>query len=100
GFIGIRGAREHNLQGVDVEVPLGVLCCVTGVSGSGKSTLIHDIFYLGWRRATQGATEQPGLHRTLTNAKAIETMTFVDQTPIGRSARSNPVTYTGAWNQI
>jgi excinuclease ABC subunit A len=100
GFIGIRGAREHNLVGIDAEVPLGVLCCVTGVSGSGKSTLIHDILYLGWRRATQGATEQPGLHRALTNAKSIETMTFVDQTPIGRSARSNPVTYTGAWNQI
>jgi excinuclease ABC subunit A len=100
GWIGVRGAREHNLKDINVDIPIGVLCCLTGVSGSGKSTLARDILHAGWARLAQQSTEPVGAHDSLQNWKAIEEMTFVDQTPLGRSARSNPVTYTGAWTEI
>ena len=101
----LRGAREHNLRGVDVEIPLGLLCCVSGVSGSGKSTLIHQVLY----RALLGALE-PGehaeaatpahLYREFAGAQYLNNVVLVDQSPIGRTPRSNPVTYTKAFDPI
>ena len=101
----LRGAREHNLRGVDVEIPLGLLCCVSGVSGSGKSTLIHQVLY----RALLGALE-PGehaeastpahLYREFSGAQYLNNVVLVDQSPIGRTPRSNPVTYTKAFDPI
>ncbi len=97
----IRGARENNLQGIDVEFPLNVMTCVTGVSGSGKSTLVRDILYRALKRHFDEATDRPGEHLSLEGdlcqVKAVE---FVDQNPIGKSSRSNPVTYVKAWDEI
>ena len=97
----VRGARENNLQGIDVEFPLNVMTCVTGVSGSGKSTLVRDILYRALKRHFAEATDRPGEHLSLEGdlcqVKAVE---FVDQNPIGKSSRSNPVTYVKAWDEI
>ena len=97
----VRGARENNLQGIDVEFPLNVMTCVTGVSGSGKSTLVRDILYRALKRHFDEATDRPGEHLSLEGdlcqVKAVE---FVDQNPIGKSSRSNPVTYVKAWDEI
>jgi len=101
----LTGARIHNLRGVDLEVPLGLLCCVTGVSGSGKSTLVHQVLY---RALSQALNREPGtgepepthLYRTLTGAQNLNDVVLVDQSPIGRTPRSNPVTYIKAFDEI
>jgi excinuclease ABC subunit A len=100
GAIQLKGAAEHNLQSVDVEIPLHRLVCVTGVSGSGKSTLVHDILYPALLRAKGKPTENPGLHRALEGADLIDDVIMVDQNRIGRTTRSNPASYVGAFDAI
>jgi excinuclease ABC subunit A len=101
GFISIHGASEHNLRGIDVEIPLGVLACVTGVSGSGKSTLVHDVLY-GNLRATQGETTEdlPGACKRILGAHAVEQVVMVDQSPLSRTPRSTPAVYLGVFDAI
>jgi excinuclease ABC subunit A len=98
--IEIVGAREHNLKNVDVEIPLDMLVCVTGVSGSGKSTLIHDIIYAGLKKKRGEWKEHVGLVKEINGAKLIDDVILVDQSPIGRTPRSNPVTYIKAYDAI
>src|SRR5512135_45310 len=98
--IRIVGATEHNLKDLDVTVPLQRLVCVTGVSGSGKSTLVQDVLYAGLRRAKGKPTEAPGAHRGMLGADAIDEVVMVDQTQIGRTTRSNPASYVGAFDAI
>jgi excinuclease ABC subunit A len=98
--IEIRGAAEHNLKAVDVALPLGVLVCVTGVSGSGKSTLVQDVLYAALLKAKGKPTEAPGVHRELLGADLIDAVVMVDQTPIGKTTRSNPASYVGAFDAI
>lgn len=100
-YIEIVGARENNLKGVDVKIPLNVMTVVTGVSGSGKSTLIKDIFYKSLKRELGEATERPGEHIAMKgDISMVKDIEFVDQNPIGKSSRSNPVTYTKAYDEI
>jgi excinuclease ABC subunit A len=100
----LRGARIHNLRGVDVEIPLGLLCCVTGVSGSGKSTLVHQVLYRALMQSLgQGegdGRETANLYRDLSGAQYLNDVVLVDQSPIGRTPRSNPVTYIKAFDAI
>jgi excinuclease ABC subunit A len=96
----VLGAGEHNLKDIDVALPLGRLVCITGVSGSGKSTLIQDVLYPALRKAKGKPTEVPGKLRGLKGAELVEDAVMVDQTPIGRTTRSNPASYVGAWNAI
>jgi excinuclease ABC subunit A len=96
----LEGAREHNLQNLSVEFPLQRMVCVTGVSGSGKSTLIQDILAPALLRQFGKATETPGRHDRLLGADHLSDVVFVDQSPIGKTARSNPVSYVGAWDAI
>ena len=96
----LEGAREHNLQNVSVEIPLQRLVCVTGVSGSGKSSLIQDVLAPALLRHFGKATETPGLHDRLLGADHLGDVVFVDQSPIGKTARSNPVSYVGAWDTL
>ncbi|MDO9377364.1 MAG: excinuclease ABC subunit UvrA [Nocardioidaceae bacterium] len=96
----VLGATEHNLQNVDVAFPLGMFVAVTGVSGSGKSTLVNDILYTSLARRVYGARTIPGRHRTITGAENIDKVIHVDQSPIGRTPRSNPATYTGVWDHV
>ncbi len=98
--VGIRGAGEHNLQKIDVDIPLGGLVCVTGVSGSGKSTLINSVLLRGVRKALGLSTDPPGTHRRITGLGRIDRVVEVDQSPIGRTPRSNPVTYTNIFGDI
>ena len=94
--IRVTGAREHNLRGIDVEVPLNTLTCVTGVSGSGKSTLVHDVLYAAIKRQKGAWDKRVGRHDRLDGAELVTDAALVDQTPIGRTPRSNPVTYLKA----
>ena len=96
----ILDASEHNLKGVDVEIPLGVLTCVTGVSGSGKSTLVHDVIYAALKRSKGDWDRRVGTHQKLEGAEYISDVILVDQAPIGRTPRSNPVTYLKAFDPI
>jgi excinuclease ABC subunit A len=93
-------AMEHNLKGVDVDIPLGVLTCVTGVSGSGKSTLVHDVIYAALKRIKGDWDRRVGGHRKLEGAEYVSDVVLVDQAPIGRTPRSNPVTYLKAFDPI
>jgi excinuclease ABC subunit A len=94
------GAREHNLKSVDFEVPLNTLTCVTGVSGSGKSTLVHDVLYAALKRAKGDWDRKVGAYRRLEGAEYVSDVVLVDQAPIGRTPRSNPVTYLKAFDPI
>ncbi|MBY4946082.1 excinuclease ABC subunit UvrA [Cupriavidus respiraculi] len=98
--IALEGATEHNLQDVSVEIPLQRLVCVTGVSGSGKSTLIQDVLYPAMARHFGKGTESPGAFRQLRGADQVGDVVFVDQSPIGKTARSNPASYVGAFDEI
>ncbi|OXJ07501.1 excinuclease ABC subunit UvrA [Burkholderia sp. HI2500] len=96
----LEGASEHNLRDVTVEIPLQRLVCVTGVSGSGKSTLLQDVLYPAMARHHGKATESPGAYRSLTGADQVGDVVFVDQSPIGKTTRSNPASYVGAFDEI
>ena len=98
--IRVTGAREHNLQGIDVGIPLNSLTCVTGVSGSGKSTLVHDVIYASIKRRKGSWDKRVGAHDALEGVELVSDVTLVDQTPIGRTPRSNPVTYLKAFDPI
>ena len=96
----VKGAKENNLQNIDVEVPLGVFVSVTGVSGSGKSTLVNDILYTTLANKLNGARLVPGRHRTVMGIDLLDKVVHVDQSPIGRTPRSNPATYTGVFDKV
>jgi len=96
----IIGASEHNLKNIDVRIPLGLFVCVTGVSGSGKSTLVDDILYRALARRFFRSREFPGAHKKIEGAQFIDKVIVIDQSPIGRTPRSNPATYTGAFSPI
>ena len=96
----IKGAAEHNLKQVDVTIPLGCFVCVTGVSGSGKSTLVDEILYRALARRFYGGRERPGRHERIIGMERIDKVIVIDQSPIGRTPRYNPATYTGAFGPI
>ncbi len=96
----VKGASEHNLKSIDVALPLNLFVAVTGVSGSGKSTLVHEILYGALKREKGEAVEKIGAHRSIEGAELVDGVELVDQTPIGRTPRSNPVTYINAFDQI
>ncbi|QMU72049.1 excinuclease ABC subunit UvrA [Streptacidiphilus sp. P02-A3a] len=98
--ITVHGAREHNLRDVDVSFPLGMFTAVTGVSGSGKSTLVNDILYTHLARELNGARSVPGRHTRVTGTDLVDKVVHVDQSPIGRTPRSNPATYTGVFDHV
>jgi excinuclease ABC subunit A len=100
GYIEIQGATEHNLRDIDVHVPLGVLTCVTGVSGSGKSTLVNDVLYKAVANRLHRARKRPGAFRSIHGLDQLDKIIAVDQSPIGRTPRSNPATYTGLFDVI
>lgn len=96
----IKGAAEHNLKNIDVRIPLGMFVCVTGVSGSGKSSLVNDILAKALLKKFYRAKEEPGAHKGITGIEKLDKVVLIDQSPIGRTPRSNPVTYTGCFNSI
>ncbi|HEV7462063.1 MAG TPA: excinuclease ABC subunit UvrA [Solirubrobacteraceae bacterium] len=100
GYVEIEGATQHNLADIDVKIPLGVFCCVTGVSGSGKSTLVNEILHKAVANRLHRAKQRPGAHRRITGVEQLDKIISVDQSPIGRTPRSNPATYIGLFDQI
>jgi excinuclease ABC subunit A len=96
-WLSIKGAEQFNLKKIDIDIPLGLFVCVTGVSGSGKSTLVHEIIYKALANRLYGSKDIPGKHKEIEGLENIDKVIIVDQSPIGRTPRSNPVTYTGAW---
>jgi excinuclease ABC subunit A len=99
-YVEILGASEHNLRDIDVHIPLGVLTCVTGVSGSGKSTLVNEVLYKAVANRLHRARQRPGAHRAIHGLDQLDKIIAVDQSPIGRTPRSNPATYTGLFDVI
>lgn len=99
-WIEIKGAQENNLKNIDVSIPMGVFTCVTGVSGSGKSTLINDILYKKIANELNGAKARPGNHKSIHGLEYMDKVIEIDQSPIGRTPRSNPATYTGVFDEI
>lgn len=99
-YIEIKGAKQFNLKNIDVKIPLGLFVCITGVSGSGKSTLIHNILYRALAKKFYNAKDAPGDHKDIKGLEHINKVIIVDQSPIGKTPRSNPVTYTGAFTHI
>jgi len=99
-WLTVDGAREHNLQDINIRIPLGVITVVTGVSGSGKSTLINDILYRSLAQTIYGSREEPGAHESLSGAEQLDKVIRIDQSPIGRTPRSNPATYTQVFSPI
>jgi len=99
-FLKIEKASQHNLKNIDVAIPLERLVCITGVSGSGKSTLVQDVLYAALRKSKGKPTDTPGAHQGLRGADNVEEVVLVDQTPIGRTTRSNPASYVGAFDSI
>lgn len=100
GFLTVKGASENNLKNIDVDIPLGVMTCVTGVSGSGKSSLVNEILYKKLARKLNHARVIPGKHKTITGYEQLDKVIDIDQSPIGRTPRSNPATYTGVFDLI
>lgn len=100
GWLTIVGANEHNLKNVTAAFPVGLLTCVTGVSGSGKSTLVHDVLYRRLAKELHGSTVEPGSHQKIIGAEQFDRVIQVDQSPIGRTSRSNPATYVGVFDLI
>ena len=100
GFLKILGARENNLKNIDVEIPLGVMTCVTGVSGSGKSSLVNEILYKALAKELNRARTIPGKHTRIEGLEQVDKVINIDQSPIGRTPRSNPATYTGVFDLI
>jgi excinuclease ABC subunit A len=100
GHVEIEGAAQHNLRNIDVKLPLGVLCCVTGVSGSGKSTLVNEVLYKAVANRLHRAKQRPGAHRRIHGLDQVDKIINIDQSPIGRTPRSNPATYIGLFDHI
>ena len=100
GWLTVKGAKEHNLKNINVSFPLGVLTCVTGVSGSGKSSLVNEILYKAMAKKLNRAHTIPGKHKSIEGTEALDKVIAIDQSPIGRSPRSNPATYTGVFDMI
>jgi len=100
GYLTVRGAKENNLKGIDVDIPVGVLTCVTGVSGSGKSSLVNEVLYKSLARKLNRARTIPGKHKAIEGVEQLDKIIDIDQSPIGRTPRSNPATYTGMFDLI
>ena len=100
GWITVKNAQEHNLKGIDVRIPLGIMTCVTGVSGSGKSSLVNEILYKRLAKDLNRARTLPGKHQCIEGEEQLDKVIAIDQSPIGRTPRSNPATYTGVFDQI
>jgi len=100
GYVMIEGAAEHNLRSIDVKLPLGVFCCVTGVSGSGKSTLVNEVLFKSVANRLHRHRQRAGAHRRISGLEQLDKIISVDQSPIGRTPRSNPATYIGLFDQV